>query len=99
MRPLIVEKGKDNTVAISLGFNVSPYTFSSPIHTTSSDASPIIVTWAVSFAVDGKDGELIATLDASATLGIIETVGYMFLKRTNFTPVEIFPEPVEVSFV
>lgn len=84
-------------IPITLGFDVSEDEFSCQIREGKNATSTLIATWDVSFATDGKDGELIATLDDSITSGIAQTIGYMDLKRVSGgEPLNVFDEPLEV---
>jgi hypothetical protein len=93
---IIVYKGRTNIITVSLGFDASNDVITSEIRTAS---GTLIATWAVAFDGDGTDGELVLTLDNSATSGIQYTSGFMDLKRLiGAEPVSVFDEPVEVEF-
>lgn len=102
MQPVIVQRGRTVIVGVSLGFDVSGDSFSSQIRVTQSLSSALIATWAVTFATDGKDGELILTLSYTITAGITQSVGYMDLRRVSGgVPLPVFSNPsvLEVSIV
>lgn len=93
---IIVYKGRTNIVQVSLGFDASGDVITSEIRTPS---GTLIATWTVAFDGDGTDGELVLTLDNSATTGILYTSGLMDLKRMLGTePVSVFDEALEVEF-
>lgn len=97
MKQLRVYKGRTVIIPVSLGFDVSEDVFTSEIRVGKTKDSELIATWEVSFLTDGKDGELILTLDDSVTSTIIKSVGWMDIKRvTGGEPVSIFDEPLEV---
>ena len=98
MQTLVVERTKTVVVPISLGFNVSGQVFTADLRATTSATSTLIATWTVTFATNGKDGELIATLPDTVTSTLAVGTAYMRLKRTTPGPtIEIFGEPVLVS--
>ena len=99
MNQITVFKNRTTVVPVSLGFDVSTDTFTSEIRANKDHESPIIATWDVTFLNDGTDGELILTLDDSATVNIERTKGYMDIKRvTGGEPVAVFDDPIEVLF-
>ncbi len=99
MKQIVVHKGRTNIVQVSLGVDVSQDTITSEIRVDKDKLSALIATWAVSFATNGIDGELLLTLDDSITTLITKSVGYMDLKRiTGSEPVSVFDEPLEVIF-
>ncbi len=96
---VVVFKGRTNIVTVSLGVNVSTDTFKSEIRTEPEGTAPLIATWAIAFAANGVDGELVLTLDDSVTSLITANNGYMDLKRTSAgQPVPVFDRPLEVTF-
>lgn len=96
---IIIHLGRTNKIPVSLGFNVSADTFTSEIRAEPSRTSPLIATFTVTKPGGGTDGELLLTLDDSATVGIDVRMGYMDLKRMNGTePVAVFDQPIEVIF-
>lgn len=99
MKQIIVHKGRTNVVSVSLGYDISDETFTSQIRESPNASSDLIATWAVSFETDGKDGELLLTLDDAATQEITKLVGYMDIKRvTAGEPLTVFDEPLQVLF-
>ena len=96
---VIVYKGRDNTVRIQLGFDVSGDVITSEIRSEPSQAATLIATWTVSFGSDGSDGKLLLTLDELTTSQITAKVGFMDLKRSsggyNYA---VFDKPLEVIF-
>jgi hypothetical protein len=93
---VIVYKGRTNIIGVSLGFDASSDVITSEIRT---ESGALIATWAVTFDGDGTDGELVLTLDNSATGNIQYTSGKMDLKRMlGSEPVSVFDEPLEVEF-
>lgn len=97
--PIVVYKNRTNTVSVSLGFDVSLTPVTSEIRTEKDVASTKIATWVVTFASDGVDGELILTLDNSVTEDIVQTTGFMDLKRMmGLEPVSVIDEPIPVVF-
>lgn len=100
MQPVVVQKGRTVIVPVSLGFDVSQDVITSEIRISTNPTSLLIATWVVTFDTDGTDGELILTLDDSVTELIMQSVGYMDLKRVSGgEPLSIFNVPLEVSFV
>lgn len=94
MQPVIVQKGKTVAVGVSLGFNVSADTIISDIRVDEDLSSAIIASWNVTFETDGRDGNLLLTLDSVVTTAIVETIGYMDLKRVaGGPPLPIFVNP------
>lgn len=94
MQPVIVQKGKTVVIGVSLGFNVSLDTITSTIRVSEDPLSAIIVAWVVSFETDGTNGDLLLTLDSVMTAAIVETTGYMDLKRiAGGPPLPIFVNP------
>lgn len=96
---VIVHKGRTNTLRVKLGVNVSADTITSEIRTEPTQESPLVATWVVTKVGDGSTGELILTLDDSATKDIAVNGGWMDVKRvTGGQPVPVFDRPLEVSF-
>lgn len=96
---VVVHKGRTNTLTVSMGIDVSLDTITSEIRASTSTTSALIATWSVAFATDGTDGELVLTLDDTATSAIEADRGYMDLKRvTGGEPVPVFDKPLEVIF-
>lgn len=96
---VIVYKGRTNVLKVNVGFDVSADTITSEIRTEPNFTAPLIATWIVTMATDGKDGQLILTLDDTETSQIVVDGGYMDLKRvTGGQPVAVFDRPLEVSF-
>lgn len=99
MQQVVVQKGRTVVVEVSLGFDVSLDVITSEIRVSANPISALIATWAVSFATDGTDGELLLTLDDDITTGILNSVGYMDLKRVSAgEPLSIFDQALEVVF-
>lgn len=100
MQQVLVPRGRTVVVPVSLGFDVSQDTITSEIRVEKNPSSVLIAIWAVSFATDGTDGEILLTLDNDITSVITNSVGYMDLKRVaGGEPLSIFNEPLEVLFV
>lgn len=96
---VIVHKNRTNTIPVSLGFDVSGDVITSEIRAEPKIDAALIMTWDVSFATDGTDGELILHVDNDATEDIKPNKGYMDLKRvTGGEPIPIFDAPLEVIF-
>ena len=99
---IIVHKGRTNTIAVSLGMNVSADTITSEIRAEPDQASELIATWTVTKPGGGTDGELILKIDDSVTKEIQASSGYMDLKRVvgggSGEPVAVFDQPIEVAF-
>lgn len=99
MQQVIVYKGRTVIIPVSLGFNVSDDIITSQIRIEKDSESELIAEWDVSFETDGTDGEIILTLDNSITTEIVQSIGYMDLKRVSGgEPLQIFDEPLEVFF-
>jgi hypothetical protein len=93
---LVVYKGRTNVITVSLGIDVSGDTITSEIRTLS---GTLILTWVVTFDSDGTDGELVLTLDDSATGSIAYPSGLMDLKRvTGGEPISVIDKAIEVEF-
>lgn len=96
---VVVHKGRTNVLTVSMGIDVSADTITSEIRADASRTSPLLATWVVTNATDGTDGNLILTLDDSATSSIDSDRGYMDLKRvSNGEPLPVFDKPLEVIF-
>ena len=96
---IIVHKGRTNTLAVSLGIDVTADTFTSEIRVEPKQDSELIATWVVSKKTNGSDGELILKLDDTVTAAIKATSGYMDLKRMSTgEPIAVFDQPLEVEF-
>lgn len=96
---IIVHKGRTNTLAVSLGIDVTADTFTSQIRAEPEQTSELIATWVVTKKTTGADGELILKLDDTVTATIKATSGYMDLKRMNGgEPIAVFDQPLEVIF-
>lgn len=96
---IVVFKGRTNTVALSLGIDVSEETITSQIRTEPDLSSPLIAEWDVTNETDGTDGELILTLDDTITSEIRVNSGYMDVKRiSGGEPFAVFDRPLEVIF-
>lgn len=96
---VIVHKGRTNILTVNMGMDVSADTLTSEIRAATDSSSPLIATWAVTYATDGTDGELILTLDDAITSGVTDDRGYMDIKRvTGGEPVPVFDQPLEVIF-
>ncbi len=96
---VVVHKGRTNVVTVSLGINVLGDTFTSQIRSEPDASSPLLMTWVVTFATNGSDGELILTVDDSITSEIKANSGYMDLKRlSGGQPIPVFDRPLEVEF-
>ena len=98
-RPIKITKGRTKRITLNVGVDVSGDTFTSQIRADKNPTSDLLATWAISFATDGTDGELVLTLDNSLTTGITHTNGYMDVKRmTGGEPVDVFDDPLPVVF-
>ena len=96
---VVVHKGRTNTVRVLMGIDVSGDTLTSEIRSEPDVNSALLATWAVTFATDGTDGELIMVLDDLQTSQIEVNTGYMDIKRVaNGEPLPVFDKPLEVSF-
>lgn len=96
---VVVHKGRTNVITVSLGIDVSADTITSEIRSEPETTATLIMTWVVTFATDGTDGELIFTIDDTATSGISENSGYMDIKRVSGgEPIPVFDRPLEVVF-
>lgn len=96
---IIVHKGRTNVVTLSLGIDVSADTITSEIRSEPNQDSELLATWIITKKTDGKDGEMILTLDDAITKDIDATSGYMDLKRiVNSQPIAVFDKPLEVVF-
>jgi hypothetical protein len=99
MKQLTVHKGRTVVVPVKLPYDVSQDTITSEIRSEPDPTSQLLATWAVTFATDGTDGEIVLTLDDSVTSSVQKTVGYMDIKRvTDGEPVSVFNDPLEVLF-
>lgn len=100
MKQLKVYRGRTNIVPVSLGFDVSQDSFASDIRVSQNPTSRLIASWDISFATDGKDGELVFKLDSVLTSLIKENHGYMDLKRVSGQDVlNVFEAPIQVIFL
>lgn len=96
---IIVHKGRTCTVPVSLGIDVSADTLTSEVRSEADQGAPLIMTWVVTKVGGGTTGELLLTVDDTATSGIKENSGYMDIKRvTGAQPVPVFDSPIEVEF-
>lgn len=96
---VIVHKNRTNVVTVSMGLDVSATPVTSEIRSQPDVGAPLIATWVVSFKTDGKDGELILTLDDLVTSQIKADSGYMDLKRmVGGEPLAVFDQALEVTF-
>lgn len=96
---IIVHKGRTNFVRVNMGIDVSADQITSEIRTEADATSPLVATWVVAFATDGRDGQLILHLDDVVTSQITVNSGYMDIKRvTGSEPVPVFDRPLEVTF-
>jgi hypothetical protein len=99
MGKVVVYKGRRNVLPVSLGIDVSADTITSEVRSEADIDAPLIMTWTVTELTDGTDGELILTVDDTATSGIQANSGWMDLKRvTGGEPVSVFEFAVEVEF-
>lgn len=99
MDDIVVYKNRTNTLAVSLGTDVSADTFESEIREKAAVNATLIAEWDVAFATDGTDGELILTIDDSALVGVVQKSGYMDIKRVSGgEPYQVFP-PIKVKLV
>lgn len=101
MDSVVVYKNRTNTLRINLGIDVSSDTFTSQIRNGKLPTSPLLATWTVSFVTNGVNGQLVCTLDDSATTSALIAVksGYMDLRRVSGgEPVPVFDSPIKVIF-
>lgn len=98
-KSLIVYKNRTNIVPVALGIDVSADTFESDIREGASVDAELIAEWTVSFSTDGTDGDLLLTLDDSVTSTIVQTFGYMDIKRiSDGEPLPVFDNALRVEF-
>lgn len=96
---VIVYKGRDNTVKVHLGIDVSSDTITSEIRSEPTQEAPLLATWTVAFESDGSDGKLLLTMSDTISGQITANVGYMDLKRVSGgLVVPVFDKPLEVVF-
>jgi hypothetical protein len=96
---IIVHKNRTNILALDMGMDVSGQTITSEIRSEADVGSPLLATWIVTFATDGKDGQLVLRIDDNETSQIKANSGYMDLKRiVNGEPMAVFDSPLEVTF-
>lgn len=96
---VVVHKGRTNVISVGLGIDVSLDTITSQIRSEPDVSSPLIMSWVVTFATDGTDGELILQVDDVITSSISELSGFMDLKRVSAgEPLPVFDRPLEVVF-
>jgi len=96
---VIVYKGRDNTVKVQLGRDVSESEFTSQIRSGTSINTPLLAEWVVSFENDGNDGKLILEMDALTSSQITAEVGFMDLKEmVGSSALPVFERPLEVVF-
>lgn len=99
MQQIVVQRGRTIVVPVSMGFNISEDVFTSQIRTEINPESTLIAEWAVTFDTDGTDGELVLTLTDDITAAIVQSVGYMDLKRVSGgTSLPVLADPLEVYF-
>lgn len=98
MQTVKVERTKTIILSITLGFNVSSFEFLCEMRENEDPASARIATWDMTFATDGKDGELLAVLDNSITTDLVQDTAWLFLYRVSgITHLSVFEEPLEVE--
>jgi hypothetical protein len=96
---VVVHKGRTNIIACDMGLDVSGDLITSEIRTEPDVSSPLLATWTITFLTDGRDGELILTLDNTITSQIKANSGYMDIKRVSGgEPLPVFDKPLEVTF-
>ena len=99
MEQVVIPKGRTYTMVVKLMYDVSDSVITSQIRRGRRPTSDLIADWQVEFITDGTDGRLLLTLDDSVTVNILDTIGYMDLKRVvDGEPLSVFAEPVQVSF-
>lgn len=99
MNVVTIEKGRVNTVYVSLKQDVSKYSVVSEIRVEPNSSSELIATWVASFKTNGKDGELVLTMDDSVSGAITQKTGYMDVKLVfNGDDVSAFDDYVPVLF-
>lgn len=96
---VVVHKGRNNTVDVSLFQDITGDTFTSDIRTGASRDSFLIAFWNVT-VTDETVGDLSLYLSHTTTGYIRHNTGYMDLKRvTEDGSVEaIFDQPIRVMF-
>lgn len=94
--PIKVRRGRTERVTVYLPYSVAGDEVTSEMRAGLHRGAKLIATWDV--VVDEEDGRKIyLTLDDSDTSGIVETTGYMDLKRvTGGEPVQILENPLLV---
>jgi hypothetical protein len=96
---ITVYRDRTTIIPVSLYYDVSADTIVSEIRVGRSSDSQLIATWDIEFKTDGKDGQLIFTLDDSTASLIDHAVGYMDVKRiSGGEPFNVFDEIIEVIF-
>lgn len=96
---VVVYKGRDNTVKVHLGRDVSASIFTSQIRSGTSVNTPFLADWDVSFETDGEDGKLLLEMNALTSGQITAEVGYMDLKEmVGSVALPVFEKPLEVVF-
>jgi hypothetical protein len=97
--PVVIHKSRTNTLHVSINEDVSADTFTSEIRDRPDVGANLLATWVVAFVNDGTDGELILTLDNTATAQIDSDRGYMDIKRmSGGEPISLFERPLDVEF-
>lgn len=100
MDAIVIHKGRDVILPVSFPYDVSTDTFRSQIRAGTNKNTYLIAEWSIAKVNDGSDGLLYFTLDSSVTATIVETFGYMDIKRINngeqYNATNV---PIPVSFV
>jgi len=99
MSQVVVHKGRTNTLAVQLAFDISGDTITSEIRSGQNAQSPLIAEWNFEFKTDGTDGAFLLILDDTTTAAIPDDFGYMDIKRvSDGEPVQVFESPMQVVF-
>ena len=81
MHEVIVTKGRQTNLEVNFAYDLTGATFSSQIREAPSSSSPLIAEWDVSLLTDGTDGKLMLSLPPEDTADIVQTIGYMDIKK------------------
>lgn len=97
--PVVIHRDRKNYLTVDLGMDVSLDVLTSQIRVEEDVNSELLATWAVSFATDGTDGQLVLTLEKADVDGIVHTNAFMDIKRTTGgEPLSAFLQAIPVVF-
>jgi len=97
--PIIIHKGRTNTISLNLDESVLPDTLVSEIRSAPNSTSELIATWTITPVTDGSDGRYLMQLDNSALSSVSYSNGYMDIKRlSSGEPLPLFDDPLPVVF-